>query len=141
MKLLLSGKQKQEFYNKDTLIAKDLDTGSLPSPLPFPPPSLPPAPHPRSPPLLSHRWSSSPPGNPPAPHSTNDDEKENGAAKYVSDQPGPDAFIIISHFKMSVDGRRAKVRVKDLTLGIYETVIDDTVSRIKAEFVQEGVDE
>jgi hypothetical protein len=42
---------------------------------------------------------------------------------------------------MSAEGRRAKVRVQDLTLGIYETVIDDTVSRIKAEFVQEGVDE
>ena len=37
--------------------------------------------------------------------------------------------------------RRARPSVQSTTLDIYEFVIDDTVSRVKGEFVQEGVDE
>jgi hypothetical protein len=32
-------------------------------------------------------------------------------------------------------------KVRDLTLFAYQAVIDDVMSRVKSEFVQEGVDE
>lgn len=37
--------------------------------------------------------------------------------------------------------RRQRVPVQHLTVELYESVIDDTVSRVKGEFVQEGIDE
>ena len=37
--------------------------------------------------------------------------------------------------------RPQRVPVQHLTVELYETVIDDTVSRVKGEFVQEGVNE
>ena len=42
---------------------------------------------------------------------------------------------------MAESGRREKVDPKTLTLGLYQAVIDDTIARVKPEFVQEGIDE
>ena len=37
--------------------------------------------------------------------------------------------------------KRAKTPIQHLTVDHYQKVIDDTVSRVKSEFVQEGIDE
>jgi hypothetical protein len=37
--------------------------------------------------------------------------------------------------------RLTKQPVVELTVPLYQGVIDDTIARMKAEFVQEGVDE
>jgi hypothetical protein len=36
---------------------------------------------------------------------------------------------------------RERVPVRELSLGLYQRVIDDTLARVKSEFIERGIDE
>lgn len=50
-------------------------------------------------------------------------------------------FKYIMSKKSGLYDKRGRGPLHHVTVDLYQTVIDDTVSRVKGEFVQEGIDE